>query len=479
MIKKLKILILLLLFASQGIFAQTVEIQKLENQFQGPVSVAIYMKDLANVSAITLTVDYSGMGLLSFQNTSDHLFDNISVYDSIDAKLLKIQYFNASGVNITDATFLNMNFYYQGGAIAPVNFFSTNNSHFFEFTDKYLQTINVTPLNGYVSNSSTGYVGKLSVPSTEAFINTNITLPVEIEKLVAGALNPVNSITLKIGYDASKLQFIQAVSNGFNFAVNSQTPGQVALNWNGTANMGGPLTLISLEFKLISIGDSDVSFLPGTTVTSGTTTQNILMESGDILGANARIRVFLEGFYDTGTGEMRKAKDFDGGIVDKFEGTIADKITVELHTPGSYGVNPYVFTGINLHQDGYAYFAATGLSATNYYVTVKHRNHLETVSAAPVNFAFGGITYDFTTAASQAYGNNQKTMSNGKFAIFAGDINQDGQVTGADRSLVNTDVIDIAKGYRVTDVNGDGNISGADRSLVNTNVIDIRKKETP
>jgi hypothetical protein len=480
MIKKIKILILTLLFAVPGIFAQTVEIQKLENQFQGPVTVGLYMKDLANVAAITLTVDYSGMGLLSYVDCSNLLLDNIIVNDSADAKLLKIRYFNAAGVNISDDTFLEMNFYYQGGSIAPVNFFQTNNVEFFEFTDKYLQVINVTPLDGYVSHSSTGYVGKLSVPSTEAFDGANITLPVQIEELVSGGLSAVNSITLEVGYDPAKLEYKGYTLNGYNFVLTGQTPGTIKMNWSNTTaqNMAGPLDLVDLKFKIIGTGESEVEFLPGTTVTSGTVTQNILMESGDVLGANARVKVFLEGYY-TGSGQMRKAQQDNGGIVDRFAGTIADEITIELHTPGSYGVNPYVYSGIKLNQDGYAYFAATGLDATNYYVTVKHRNHLETVSATSVNFSLSGVTYNFTTAAGQAFGNNQKALGDGNFAIFAGDVNQDGFVNASDRTLVQTDVISILTGYLNTDVTGNGFVNAQDRTLVQSNVISIIARIVP
>lgn len=73
-----------------------------------------------------------------------------------------------------------------------------------------------------------------------------------------------------------------------------------------------------------------------------------------------------------------------------------------------------------------------------YYVVVKSVNSVETWSATPVTFSSHAASYDFTTALSKAYGNNQ-ILSGGIPSIYQGDANQDGQVDGTDVVLTYND----------------------------------------
>lgn len=72
--------------------------------------------------------------------------------------------------------------------------------------------------------------------------------------------------------------------------------------------------------------------------------------------------------------------------------------------------------------------AANGIP---YYIEVKKVNAIETWSATPVSFSAGTSSFDFTTAISKAYGNNQK-ISGGIPSFYQGDVNQDGFVDGTD-----------------------------------------------
>jgi uncharacterized repeat protein (TIGR02543 family) len=189
------------------------------------------------------------------------------------------------------------------------------------------------------------------------------------------------------------------------------------------------------------------------------------------------VTVLLEGFH-VGGGMMRKAQDFAGGqAIDKWEGLIADKITIELHPEGNYGTPAYTYTDVDLHTDGTAEIGLGGVSGS-YYLTVKHRNHIETVSANPVNFN-NTQSYDFTTAADKAYGNNQRALTGGFYGMYGGDVNGDGFINISDRSLVQAKIFNITTGYHAEDINGDGLINISDRSLVQSNVFNIIIKRTP
>ncbi|MBK6966462.1 MAG: hypothetical protein IPH20_21845 [Bacteroidales bacterium] len=104
----------------------------------------------------------------------------------------------------------------------------------------------------------------------------------------------------------------------------------------------------------------------------------------------------------------------------------------------------------------------------NYFIVIKHRNSLETWSSSPVSFSGASISFNFTTAASRAFGDNLKQIS-GVFVIFGGDVNQDGVVDSADMTPVDNDAANYQSGYFPTDVNGDGIIDTADITIIDNN----------
>jgi len=177
------------------------------------------------------------------------------------------------------------------------------------------------------------------------------------------------------------------------------------------------------------------------------------------------ITVFLDGLYQVPSNQMRKAMDHDGtSNFPRYQGSIADVITVELHTPGSYGTPAFSHANVNLNQNGtaVAYLPETGI----FYLTIKHRNHIETASATTINLSVTN-SYNFSDAASKAFGNNQKQLTSGVWGIFAGDINQDDFVNVADRDLTNSAFNSSLIGYITQDANGDGFVNIADRDITN------------
>ena len=134
--------------------------------------------------------------------------------------------------------------------------------------------------------------------------------------------------------------------------------------------------------------------------------------------------------------------------------------------------------------DGTSPLSFTGVSPGNYYIVVRHRNHLAIMSATAVALSSASALYDFTTAQTQAYGTSpMAALTGGAFGMIAGDVNQDGVVKynlrGNDRALiyariggglVNTTV----RGYYPEDVNLDGivkyNLGGSDRAIIYVNI---------
>jgi hypothetical protein len=181
---------------------------------------------------------------------------------------------------------------------------------------------------------------------------------------------------------------------------------------------------------------------------------------------NININVYLESLF-AGNHVMKQAKGVAGA---QYGENIADQTTVELRNASSPYAAVYENTTANLKTDGTLVAGAIPDSLTNpYYIVIKHRNSIETWSALPVDFSGAGpFSYDFTTAASQAYGDNLLLMGS-DWVIFGGDATQDGIVDGSDMSFIENASTAILHGYYPEDVNGDGIVDGGDMSLIENN----------
>ena len=65
------------------------------------------------------------------------------------------------------------------------------------------------------------------------------------------------------------------------------------------------------------------------------------------------------------------------------------------------------------------------------------------------------------------------------YAIYSGDINQDGTVDGSDANFIDNDGAVFAFGYNASDLNGDGATDGTDANFVDNNGLLFLFKATP
>lgn len=206
---------------------------------------------------------------------------------------------------------------------------------------------------------------------------------------------------------------------------------------------------------------------PGLEPVQVTLTQSGLQEK--VLNLTA----YLEGLYQ-GPG-MNKAKNEAG---DQFPGDIADQIQVELREAAApYGLVAGPFT-VSLDIVGHAQLTLPPEVSSDCFIVINHRNSIETWSSSPVSFTDASIDYNFTDAASRAWGGNLKPAG-GVYLIFAGDVNQDGMVDTADMTVVDNDAQGFATGYLLSDVNGDGITDSADMTLLDNNAANFVSRMTP
>lgn len=105
-------------------------------------------------------------------------------------------------------------------------------------------------------------------------------------------------------------------------------------------------------------------------------------------------------------------------------------------------------------------------------IAIFHRNHLAILSNSIATFNAGTAVYDFTTAlnkASQLPGDPPQMGSiNGKWYMWAGDVNSDLVVDATDGSIATNDFLDgIYDQYLLTDVSLDGGVDATDMSIMN------------
>ncbi|MBK8381247.1 MAG: hypothetical protein IPL16_05020 [Ignavibacteria bacterium] len=112
---------------------------------------------------------------------------------------------------------------------------------------------------------------------------------------------------------------------------------------------------------------------------------------------------------------------------------------------------------------------SNGVNGTPYYIVAKHRNSIETWSGISSSFTSGILSYNFTTAAAQAFGNNMKLVGS-LWSFYSGDVNQDQIIDAADISAIDNDATYSVSGYVNTDLTGDNFVDAGDMSIADNNV---------
>lgn len=91
-----------------------------------------------------------------------------------------------------------------------------------------------------------------------------------------------------------------------------------------------------------------------------------------------------------------------------------------------------------------------------YYIQIKHRNSIETWSKTTQAFNSNNLSFDFTSVNSQAFGNNMvyADASPIAYAIYGGDMNQNGSIDLTDVLSIYNDANAFLNGYVNTDLTG-------------------------
>ncbi|MFH1119324.1 MAG: cohesin domain-containing protein [Bacteroidota bacterium] len=303
---------------------------------------------------------------------------------------------------------------------------------------------------------------------------------IDVPVIISGADEsgiPVSACDLNISYATSVLTYVGLV-NFSPLAVSSEwvfngVNGTVYANWaepTYTTAVAFPdgTTLFYIRFTYNG-GSSPLSFvknefynaqyfLASTITVDGAVNAGATDKTLNLTG------VMLESLY-AGGGLLNQAFNDLGP---QFDPGVADMITVELHDATNYSVVEHS-APVELSTTGTA--TVTGIPAAlsgDYRITVKHRNSVETTTANAVSFAGTTITQSFGDPA-EIYGGNLLLMIDMGYAIFGGDITQDGAVDGGDVTPFDNDQFNFGAGYVDTDVDGNGSVDSGDGTIIDNN----------
>jgi len=317
--------------------------------------------------------------------------------------------------------------------------------------------------------SGTGGVNKWTVSSTANAGGTAYEMKSTYQSVSPGITRLVTVPLSTLGMTQLNLSFrhmLDAYATGCTLRIQSSSDG---VNWTNEA------------WSVATTATNIPATLVNTTITNNLNSANTMVAftiEGNLynydywyiddvnISGNAKtlnLTLLLEGLFNGST--MNKAQNATG---DQFSGTTADQITVEIHNSAS----PYALVGgpytVNVNTNGTAALTIPASLGSSYFIVLRHRNSIETWNGAPVSFSGASISYNFTTAASQAYGNNLKLVS-GKYVVYAGDVNLDGLIDAGDMMAVDNDSFNFVTGYMNSDINGDGLIDSGDLITLDNN----------
>lgn len=240
-----------------------------------------------------------------------------------------------------------------------------------------------------------------------------------------------------------------------------------------------------------------------------------------LTGVNLSVRVLLQGPYDTNSGLMSGQLQVKSLLpvvqpysVEPFsyagneqlsadvlaasgQDAVVDWMLLELRNIGTQGA-VVAQKAVVLQRDGDLVDATTGetalnfatVSAGNYQVSIKHRNHQGVVTVSPSYLSVEVALVDFSSPTTQVQGEHARVTVDGFALLRGGDANQDGRLVavgvGNDSNPLLSGVL-LAdgnvgfnasfqqQGYLLTDFNLDGRAvySGPsnDNNLLLTNVL--------
>ena len=290
------------------------------------------------------------------------------------------------------------------------------------------------------------------------------------QDVVFGSATYDNGLTATVGLQNGATSALQ---HSFNTAslTNGQSicftpiPTTPTVTYDWTAN-STYLSATNIANPIATAVTSNQTYTVVVTDASGCTKSATKLVDIVNCSSTLNLTLFLQGYY-TGSNTMQEVMANQGYLPTPATGD-CDDITVELHDATTTTTIAGTTTA-RLHADGTASAVFTPGVTGNYYVVIKHRNSIQTWSTDPVTLS-STTSYNFSTAATQAYADNMVEVETGVWAIYTGDLNQDDFIDSFDFPIFDLDATNgVAGVYVATDMNGDGFVDPFDFPVFDVN----------
>lgn len=180
-------------------------------------------------------------------------------------------------------------------------------------------------------------------------------------------------------------------------------------------------------------------------------------------GVSASVKIFLEGCYDATGDSMHTRLNRDnlmpltqpyGGSPWNYSGSesvaafpqgTVDWVLLELRSGTDVGSQVARRAALLLKNgqvtdtDGISSVAFPAVVSGQYYIVVRHRNHLAAMTAVPVTLRTTSSLYDFSDSPAKAYSGGSpgtKALESGMYGLYSGDGDGNGLVDGNDRTVI-------------------------------------------
>ena len=341
-------------------------------------------------------------------------------------------------------------------------------------------------LDGYVNDLASGTflnnsVWAIKTPTVVNTTNVNPTITYRIYGYNGTGTAALNSTNWRI--DDLKLNISETLLSPLSSAISAATCSGSTFNYTPTTNLPGTTITwkraavagisnpevttpqaSNVSETLINTTNASIDVVYEFTISNGNCflIQNVTV-SVQVCSSIVNLKLFIEGYYE-GTA-MRSVKNNQDGVSPTDQ---VEDIVVELHNATS----PYTTiasTVATLKTDGTALCIFSTAPNGSFYIAVKNSNATQTWSSSPQTVGAIPLTYDFSSAANKAYGDNMIEVGVGVFAFYSGDINQDEVIDGSDATFLDLDIFNSESGIKVTDLNGDGSVDGSDATFFENN----------
>jgi hypothetical protein len=412
-----------------------------------PTTVAISSSENLHTNAIPISLDIAFSKVVSGFEKSDFIVENgvISTFTTSDFKNYKVAII----------PFSQGNFSVQ----VPANISLDENGNPNEFSNKVNFIYDISkPLISAISIEEDTDSWSFLVTFNEAVLNVDVT-----DFQLKGAAS--NALTI--------FEVLLISSNVYKVSI---------------ASSNLEIGIISLQLN----GNSDIKDLAGNT--------NVLSEFEAYFMSNTSsvsnsvvAKMFLEGAYNVSSGMMNDDLRVKGFI--PLDTPYSDALTVSqdvLNVSGEDAIVDWVWLEIRdssnettieeavsalIQRDG-DIVDVDGISPVkivlpvgSYYIVISHRNHLGVRTNEAVPFSGTSIALDLSTNSALVLGNVNaiKVMTDGKFTLFSGDFNGDGQIQNTDKNAV--EPLRGISGYRNADMDLNGEVQNSDlNSVLNPNI---------